>query len=374
MIQQPHLLGIALVTLVALVQAASQWGPLQRVFSVTPVPFWCYVLPMLGAAAGWWPVESPLYSVLSHALLPLCLALLLLGTDLRAIARMGPNALTVMLAGSLGIMAGMVVATAVWRPWLPGDAWQRLGALAGSWTGGSMNLLAVKEALGMSDRTVAPIIVVDTFIAYSWMALLLVLSPRSTESQKVPGAFLKTVPGTKGVAGQIAGVGIAVVIVLVAQGIARWLPTSTVFTGSTWTIVLVTTAALAASLTPLAQLERRYSISRLGTLCLLVLLASMGARVDPKAFGQAPVFLMTGITAVLVHAGVLVVIGWWRHTPLELLATASQANIGGVVSAPMVAAAYDRKLVPLGLVMAVLGNVIGTYAGLATAMLCRIVQ
>lgn len=39
----------------------------------------------------------------------------------------------------------------------------------------------------------------------------------------------------------------------------------------------------------------------------------------------------------------------------------------------MVAAAYDQRLVPIGVLMALLGNLIGTYVGLATAMLCRAV-
>jgi uncharacterized membrane protein len=53
--------------------------------------------------------------------------------------------------------------------------------------------------------------------------------------------------------------------------------------------------------------------------------------------------------------------------PMFLIATSSQANIGGVVSAPIIATVYQKSLAPVGLLMGVLGNIIGIYFGLLTA-------
>jgi uncharacterized membrane protein len=55
---------------------------------------------------------------------------------------------------------------------------------------------------------------------------------------------------------------------------------------------------------------------------------------------------------------------------MSLLAAASQANIGGPASAPVVAGIYQPGLAPVGLLLAVLGNIMGTYAGLACAAVC----
>ena len=46
---------------------------------------------------------------------------------------------------------------------------------------------------------------------------------------------------------------------------------------------------------------------------------------------------------------------------------ASQACVGGYSSAPLVAAIYHPAMAPVGLLLAVLGNVVGTYLGLAVA-------
>ena len=46
---------------------------------------------------------------------------------------------------------------------------------------------------------------------------------------------------------------------------------------------------------------------------------------------------------------------------------ASLANIGGSASAPILAGAYSGALVPVGVLMALMGYVIGTAGGLITA-------
>ena len=70
----------------------------------------------------------------------------------------------------------------------------------------------------------------------------------------------------------------------------------------------------------------------------------------------------------------LFLVGRLRRLPLFLLATASQANIGGLVSAPLVAAVYQPHLASVGLLMALLGNLLGTYLGLLSAHLGRVVS
>ena len=56
---------------------------------------------------------------------------------------------------------------------------------------------------------------------------------------------------------------------------------------------------------------------------------------------------------------------------MGLLATASQANIGGVVSAPLIGAAYHPSLASAGLLLAILASVFGTPLGLFCASLMR---
>ncbi len=350
---------------------------------------------MLASSAGWIPREAPLYTFASKQLLPVCLVLLLIGTDLGSLARLGPSAIRIMLAGAGGTILGGAAAFFLYHRWLPSGSWGAVGALTGSWIGGSANLLAVKEALGVPDALVGPIILVDAMIAYSWMGLLIAASAWQERWDRSLGLEpLEVAPGFTGRLGRHGGpaelscepclrperqkriekagaaILLSIVLSLAAQDIAARLPELPGFSASTWTILLVTTAALALSATPLRRLEEA-GISKIGTWALYGLLITIGARAHFQAILDAPVFLALGLTWILIHGLCLLAAGWVWRVPLGLMATASQANIGGTVSAPMVGAAYSSELAGVGLLMAVLGNLLGTYLGLLTASLLR---
>jgi len=57
------------------------------------------------------------------------------------------------------------------------------------------------------------------------------------------------------------------------------------------------------------------------------------------------------------------------RAPVFFLGSASQACTGGYASAPVVAAIYESSMAPVGLLLAVLGNLVGTFAGLAVGQL-----
>ena len=73
----------------------------------------------------------------------------------------------------------------------------------------------------------------------------------------------------------------------------------------------------------------------------------------------------------LLHGAATLLTGRCFRITLGVLATASQANLGGVVSAPLVGAVYHQSLAPVGLLLAMAGNAVGTYLGWLAATLCR---
>jgi uncharacterized membrane protein len=87
---------------------------------------------------------------------------------------------------------------------------------------------------------------------------------------------------------------------------------------------------------------------------------------------DAPILIVAGFVWIAIHGAVLVGAGRLLRAPMSLIATASQANIGGPASAPVVAEAYHRGLAAVGLLMAVLGNIVGTYAGLVCSQIYRL--
>ncbi|MBI3012308.1 MAG: DUF819 family protein, partial [Elusimicrobia bacterium] len=155
MIQNPILILVVLSLLIVSVQSLSRQNLTQKIFNYLPVPFWCYFLPALLSTAGLIPSQNPFYGKFSVLILPACLFLLLIGTDLPAILHLGPKALAAMAVGTAGIAIGGILTyllgfhrIGLGESW--GDqVWKGWGALSATWTGGSANMLSVKEILGV---------------------------------------------------------------------------------------------------------------------------------------------------------------------------------------------------------------------------------
>jgi len=381
LIKDPVFLLAYLAGVVGLVFQVARLPALRGLFDRLPALVWTYFIPMLSTSAGLIPDDSPLYRALARYLLPASLVLLLLSSELKAIARLGRTALVVMAAGCLGVALGCMAAFVLLRPWLPSEAWKAAGALAGTWIGGSANLIAVGATLGLSPELQGVIIIVDTVVGYTWMGILISLAGHQDRFDRWNGADRSAVDGVGArladrkakssrplaVADATLMVGLAVVLTAACLWVGGLLPpVGKVLNQFSWAIIILTTVALLLSLTPLSRLEEA-GASTLGYAGFYLLLASVGAQGDLRKVASHPQFVLFGVIVIVVHA--LLTLGAVRllRAPLFFFGAASQACVGGYSSAPIVAAIYQPAMAPVGLLLAVLGNVIGTYAGLLVA-------
>lgn len=384
LLTDPMAIFAYLAGLMGLLYWLSGLKPLQKFFDVAPVILFIYFIPTLSTAFGITPAASPAYDWMTRYLLPLALFLLMLTVDLPAIARLGGMAILMMLAGTLGTAVGAPLTYLVFGGLLPEDAWMGLAALSGSWIGGTANLVAVAESVGTPPNIMGPTIVVDTLCGYGWMAVLLAFSARQHLWDRRVNAQVGVLEETNRRLGElqehqrpidtrslaiILALGFAATVAAVSAG-AR-LPnvgTPTIISHTTWAILIVVTVGLLLSLSPLRSLEE-VGASRVGYVALYLLLTGIGAQADLRAIFDAPVFLLAGLFWIIIHASVLLLAARLLRAPLFFFATASMANIGGAVSAPIVASVYQPAMAPVGLLMAVLGYIVGTYVGLSVAWL-----
>jgi uncharacterized membrane protein len=361
---------------------------LEKLFRVTPPVIYAYFIPTISTTVGILPPASPVYGWMTRYLLPLALLLLMITVDLRSVARLGGMALIMVMAGTLGIMLGGPIALLVFGPWLPADAWMGFAALSGSWIGGTANMVAIAESVGTPDAMLGPIIVVDTVVGYGWMGVLLFFSgwqawyDRRTRARvgaledtnrRLAEAESHLHPVSLPWLAAILGLGFVGAVAAVALGDALpALGDPTIISQTTWAVLIVVTVGLALSFTPLFRLEE-HGASRIGYLALYLLLTAIGARADLRAVLDAPAFFAAGVLWIAVHITVLLLIGRLIRAPLFFVATGSMANVGGPVSAPIVAGVYHPAMAPVGLLMAVVGYILGIYGGLGTAWLLSLV-
>jgi uncharacterized membrane protein len=354
----------------------------KRFFEITPPVIYAYFLPTISTTLGIIPQASPAYEWMTRYLLPTALVLLMITVDLKSIVRLGPMALVMVVAGSVGIILGAPIALLLFGGFLPEEAWKAFAALSGSWIGGSANMVAIAESVGTPDSLMGPIIVVDTAVGYGWMGVLLFLSTWQYLFDARIRAHTEVVEQTNRRLADIAthrhplevpaaviivGIGFGGAAVAVALG-ARLpvLGDPTIISHTTWAVLIVVTGGLLLSITPVSRLEE-YGASKLGYTALYLLLGAIGAQADLKAVLEAPAFFAAGVVWIAVHAAILLLAAKLIRAPMFFFATASMANIGGPVSAPVVASVYHRAMAPVGLLMAVLGYVLGIYGALLCA-------
>lgn len=398
-------LGILMLVLALVFYTASlpQRG-WQRFYDIVPPLLLCYFIPgvlnSLGIING---ATSQLYPVVSRYFLPACLVLFTLGMDWQSLWKLGPQALIMMFAGTIGIMIGGPIAL-----WIvstispetvsgegPEAVWRGLATIAGSWIGGGANQTALREVFMPSDRLFSQVVAIDVLVAELWMAALIYAAgytARIDNRLRADSSHIITIqkrleeielsnqriPATRDLM-YLGAVGLS------ATGLAHWLAeqitpylavnypalekyslTSSFF----WIVGLVTIIGIVLSLTPLRRLEF-VGASRLGSVFLYVLVATIGMQMDLGAVADNPGLFAIGLIWMLVHATFVIGVARLFRIPFFFAAVGSQANVGGSASAPVVAAAFHPSLAPVGVLLAILGYAIGTYGGYLTALMMQ---
>jgi uncharacterized membrane protein len=226
-------------------------------------------------------------------------------------------------------------------------------------------------------------VVVDVALANVWMAVLLFFAGHEARMDAAVGAdrsslealrqktelFHKQVAREASLADLFQILFLAFGGTVCAASLANNLPSLGNILGEfAWTVILVTALGVAASFTRLRDLEGA-GASRIGSVFLYLLVASIGAKAEFARVLDAPALLLIGGIWISFHAVSLLLLWLVLRSPIFFMAVGSQANIGGAASAPVVASAFHPALAPVGALMGVAGYVLGTYAGLICAFL-----
>jgi uncharacterized membrane protein len=381
--------------------SARQQGYWKKFYTFVPSLLLCYFIPSLLSTTGIIADEtSNLYFVASRYLLPTSLVLLTLSMDLPGVMRLGPRAVIMFFTATVGIVLGGPLAVIIFAWFSPdlvaGEVWRGLATVAGSWIGGGANQAAMFEVFEVDAEIFAAFVAVDVIVANVWMAFLLYGAGRSETIDRRNGANTSTIDDLKKKVTEyqasiakmprlpdtmvVLAVGFAVTGLshLGADFLAPWIEASAPALGKVsltshffWLVVLATTGGLVLSFTRARQLEG-VGASRIGSVFIYVLVATIGMKMNLRAIFEHPGLFMVGALWIAIHAGLLLLVGRLIRAPFFFVAVGSQANIGGAASAPIVASAFSPSLAPVGVLLAVLGYALGTFGAWACGHLMRI--
>ncbi len=369
-----------------LIQQVTNW----KLFDYIPPLLFIYATPVILNNTGVIPGSSPVYSGLSSFALPVFIVLMLIKVNVPAAVKVMGKGVLVMLMGTAGVIVGAVVSYVLVHQWLAEDAWKGVGALAGSWIGGTANMAAAAEMLDTPEDLFGLAVLADNVIYIIWLPILLgsknfadrfnawtgvsedrlALMDAAAElhavEERLPEMRDYIYLFAVAIAVTWIGATLAAGIHASMGDVPQWM--NDVFSESTIRILLITTIALILSTTRVSQLP---NATAMGTALIYVFVAGMGARASLAGFAQAPAFLLGALIWIFVHGAFCVLGAKLFKVDVHSTAIASAANIGAAASAPIVAAFHRPSLVPVSILMALFGYAIGNYLAPLAGRLAR---
>ncbi|WP_373035051.1 DUF819 domain-containing protein [Sulfurimonas sp.] len=337
-----------------------------KVFKYIPAVVFIYAFSMLFASLGMFEKNEEIdaiYKLTKTNLLPAMLFLMLLQVDFRHFFKLGKSLLISYVLAVLSIAFGFVIVAFVFG--FDTDSAAAFGALAGSWMGGTANMIAVGSALGVSQEAFGYALIVDSVNYTLWVMLLLFLVPFAQFFNK----FTKSDEniayiGEIGCACSMGAprywllIALAIGASLLSQVIAQNIE---ILNRTTTIVLLASTLGVLGSFTRLKELN---GSSEVASTMLYILIALIGSKAVFDNFSDVGVYVLAGFSILVIHAVIMVIGAKIFKLDLFSVAVASLSNIGGVASAPILAATYNKSLVSVGVLMAIMGYLIGTFGGL----------
>ncbi|HCU90530.1 MAG TPA: hypothetical protein DGR97_11325 [Gammaproteobacteria bacterium] len=322
------------------------------------------------------PSEAKIYDTIYNYLLPLAIPLVLFEADLTRIFREARRVLVGFLAGALGTVVGGFLAFAIIP--LSTSGAEFAAAFTAAYVGGTANLLAVGQAVGLKPGDSLAAVVAAGNLAVILYLVLLFLARNLNwitfwfKAEQNNAIEVPVLPARAPLSAIPLLYSLAISIVICAVGFA-------VQNAFDWPGLALLTITFASVLC--ATLFRRFfatldCASPLGFGLLHILFVAIGASASFQAVAEFGPMLMIFATVILV-THVLFVLGAARLFGLGVDETfiASNACALGAPTAAAMALSFRRNdLAVPAMLCGVLGYAVGNFVGLAVFNLAPIIR
>ena len=349
------------------------------------------IFAMVLSNTGIIPLEAPAYDFVWDYVIPLSIPMLLFNADVKKIGRESGRLLIIYLISGIGTIAGGIVAYNLLKGAFA-DLGQVLPMMIGTYTGGSVNLVAMADAYHVGGELVSSSVVADNLLmALYFFALIAAAGSKfflrkyrhplideieaQTRDGELGGAATFWKPKQVSLKDIAFCIALSLVIVAVSVNIADLLgaviPTSNFvlalingLLGSKY-LIITTLTMLVATLFP-GQVGSIGGAQEIGTYLIHIFFAVIGVPASIYMIvTKAPLLLLFCAIIVFVNMLFSFVFGKLFRFGLEEIIISSNANIGGPTTAAAMAIAkgWNGLIVP-AILVGTLGYVLGNYYGI----------
>ena len=375
---------VYLIAVLSLVLFLSDWICRRPFFKAFGIALMVIILGAVFANTGMLPSRpNPTYDAIFEWIAPASLFLLLLDVNLTQLKKTGLPILVLFLLGSLGTVAGVLLATLFISdgPLFEGLYNALAGMLTGTYTGGSINFNAVALHYKVMDKGLiyTSAVAVDNVVTTLWFFVTIaapVLLGRIFKNTRRSAGEKTNTEAELPIEDDRASLSVRTLSIWIGLSSFALLISGMAvdfLSSHGWEVpfmIILTTLALLLAQIPL--LHRLKGNMFLGSWGIYLFLAVVGAFCDFEALGAAGtlsilLLIFVGIT-VITHGLILFLGSFLLRYDWEMAAIASQADVGGGATAMALAKNCGRnELILPAILIGSLGNALGTYLGFLVA-------
>ena len=348
-----------------------------------------YGLGIIIGNIGLMPEQMPaVQELLSNAMVPLAIPLMLFGCTFNM--KGARSQILALVTGMISVAIAVIAGFFIFGRNLPEGA-KIGGMLTGVYTGGTINLAALKTMLGVNDETYILINSYDILVSFLYLSFLLTIGIKlfrkflpntlgtytekdeasiKSEMERESRKPFKSLFTRKGAAYLGRLLGLTILIVGLSAGVALLLPSSmfmTIF------ILMLTTLGIGCSfIKKIHNMKYSYDIGMYFIYIFCIVVASMA---DLSKLDLAGGLGLMGYLLIAVFGSLMLQVIFAKIFKIDsdMMVIASVTFINSPPFVPMMAAAMKNKdvLIP-GLTIGVIGYAAGNYLGFLMSQLLGI--
>lgn len=330
---------------------------------------------------------STLQDIMSSAMVPLAIPMMLFGCTFRL--RETKQQLKALVTGLTAVVIAVIIGYLIFGHNI--DEGAKIGGmLTGVYTGGTINLAALKTMLGVRNETYILLNSYDMLVSFLYLTFLLTIGIKLfrkflpfkpdalehgsyarviKENQENEGDYsqLFTKAGMKD-AGKLLG--ITLLICAISAGVAMLLPESMFMV--IFILMLTTLGLICSFIKPIHNLKHSYNIGMYFIYIFCIVVASMADLTNLNLTGSLNLLAYL-LVVVFGSLGIQALLARLFKIDADTMVIASVTFINSPPFVPMMAAAMkNRRVLVTGLTLGIIGYAVGNYLGFLISELLKL--
>lgn len=330
---------------------------------------------------------STLQDIMSSAMVPLAIPMMLFGCTFRL--RETKQQLKALVTGLTAVVIAVIIGYLIFGHNIDEGA-KVGGMLTGVYTGGTINLAALKTMLGVRNETYILLNSYDMLVSFLYLTFLLTIGIKLfrkflpfkpdalehgsyarviKENQENEGDYsqLFTKAGMKD-AGRLLG--ITLLICAISAGVAMLLPESMFMV--IFILMLTTLGLICSFIKPIHNLKHSYNIGMYFIYIFCIVVASMADLTNLNLTGSLNLLAYL-LVVVFGSLGIQALLARLFKIDADTIVIASVTFINSPPFVPMMAAAMkNRRVLVTGLTLGIIGYAVGNYLGFLISELLKL--